>query len=343
MSSKLILCFACVLGYTQSSQPRLERQLSGTTRRLQAVSPVSEQVVWVSGTGGTWGLTTDGGATWHTAVVPDADSLEFRDVHGVDARTAYLLAAGPGAKSRIYRTVDAGATWQLQFKNSDTLAFYDCFAFWNARAGLAISDAVNGVFPLIRTSDGGRHWYMRFSMPAATTGEGAFAASGTCVATLGDSLAWVATGAGEKAHVFRTTNRGVTWLRATTPIVHGSATTGHTSAAFRTARDGIAVGGDLADTLTVGRDYVVITRDGGASWSAGGALSFAGAAYGAAFVPGAGATVVAVGPRGASWSTDGGQSWQPLDSLSHWSVGFASPQAGWMVGPQGRITKITLP
>jgi photosystem II stability/assembly factor-like uncharacterized protein len=303
---------------------------------------VNERVVWVSGTGGTWGLTTDGGATWHTAVVPEADSLEFRDVHGVDERTAYVLAAGPGAKSRIYHTVDAGTTWQLQFRNSDTLAFYDCFAFWNARAGLAFSDAVQGQFPLIRTADGGRHWYRRSGLPPASDGEGAFAASGTCVTTFGDSLAWIATGAGPLARVLRTRNRGVTWRAVRTPMAHGTPTRGHTGIAFRTARDGIAVGGDLGDTATVGMENVILTADGGATWTLGGALSFAGAAYGVALVPG-GTSAVAVGPRGASWSTDGGQSWQPLDSLSHWSVGFASARAGWMVGPAGRITKITIP
>jgi len=323
--------------------PILEPQTSGTTHRLQAVSVVNDRVVWVSGTGGTWARTLDGGATWQTGVVPGADSLEFRDVHGFSERVAYLLAAGPGQKSRIYKTLDGGRRWLQQFQNPDSLKFYDCFSFWNANTGFAISDGVNGRLPVLRTTDGGGHWTMSAASPHAGKGEGAFAASGTCVATLGDSLGWFATGAGDTAHIFRTRNRGRSWLSATTPIAQGSATSGHSSVAFRTPLEGIAVGGDLADTLLARPDNVIISHDGGATWTNGGRLTFVGPAYGGAVVPGTPATVVAVGPRGASWSVDGGVNWLPLDTTSHWSVAFAGKAAGWMVGPQGRITKVRLP
>ena len=93
--------------------------MSGTTERLQAVSPVNSQVVWASGTGGTYALTTDGGETWVSAVVPGAETLEFRDVEGVSAEVAYLMAAGTGTDSRIYKTEDGGATWTLQIQNTD--------------------------------------------------------------------------------------------------------------------------------------------------------------------------------------------------------------------------------
>jgi photosystem II stability/assembly factor-like uncharacterized protein len=339
MLNLVSICAHLLIQPAQTPKPTLHSQSSGTTQRLQAVSVVNDTVVWVSGTGGTWGLTSDGGATWRTAVVPGADSLEFRDVHGVDARRAYLLAAGPGDRSRIYATTDGGATWLRQFQNAVPEAFYDCFAFWTPDAGLAMSDGVNGHFPVIRTADGGRRWEPVEPGPVATTGEGAFAASGTCVATWGDSTAWIATGAGERGHVLRTHDRGATWWRATTPIVHGSPTRGHTSIAFRSARVGLAVGGDILDTATVGANYVIRTLDGGASWTVGGTLAFAGAAYGAAFVPSTD-TAVAVGPRGASWTPDGGRTWQPLDTVSHWSVAFAPSGTGWMVGPRGRITRV---
>lgn len=334
---------AAALAAAQTATPTLERQTSGTTQRLQAVSPVSATVVWVSGTGGTWGLTTDGGASWRMGVVPDADSLEFRDVQGFDARRALLLAAGPGDRSRVYQTVDGGATWQLRFLNTEPDAFYDCFAFWDGRHGFALSDAVQGALPIARTADGGRQWRLDADPPAAVAGEGAFAASGTCVATWGDSTAWIATGAGAAARILRTQDRGVTWSAVTTPVVQGTPTSGHATVAFRSARDGLAAGGDLVDTASRAAHRVVVTADGGVTWTAGGAVTFPGAIYGAAFVPEAAGSVVAVGPRGASWSRDGGRSWEALDSLSHWSVAFAPGATGWMVGPQGRITRIRWP
>lgn len=321
------------------SGPTLQDLVSGTTQRLQAVSVVNEKVVWVSGSGGTFGVTLDGGASWRTGIVPEADSLEFRDVQAFDGKTAYLLSAGTGTNSRIYRTVDGGVNWAIQFVNRDSAAFYDCFAFWDRQSGLAWSDAVDGRFPYVITADGGETWRRRF-VDSATTNEGAFAASGTCVITLGKDAAFVATGGGQVARVFRTDDRGLTWQSAPTPVVHGTRTTGLTSVAFRNMTDGIAVGGDIAKNDTSASE-VVRTSDGGVTWTLGGRPTFTGPAFAVVYVPGTSATVVAVGPKGASWSADEGQSWQPLDSLDYWSAGFAGKAGGWLVGPGGRITKVT--
>ena len=212
--------------------------------------------------------------------MPGADSLEFRDVHGFDARRALLLAAGPGDKSRAYQTTDGGATWQLRFLNSEPEAFYDCVAFWDDSSGLAVSDAVRGVLPVLRTADGGRQWTVIPSSPAALNGEGAFAASGTCVATWGDSTAWIATGAGPQARMLRTSDRGATWSAVVTPIVQGKPSSGHTSVAFRSARDGLAAGGDLADTVGLAPRRIILTTDGGTTWIVGGIPTFIGAVFG---------------------------------------------------------------
>ena len=206
--------------------PSLTPQVSGTRNRLQAVSPVSARVVWASGVGGTYALTTDGGATWRAAVVPGADSLEFRDVEGVSERVAYLLAAGPGDRSRIYRTDDGGRSWSLQFVSRDTSAFYDCFAFWNERSGFTMSDAVDGRFPVVRTTDGGAWSDIGDRLPSAQPGEGAFAASGTCTAALEERYGWIATGAAARARVLRTTDRGDSWSETATPIAQGGETRG---------------------------------------------------------------------------------------------------------------------
>ncbi len=315
----------------------LTPQSSGTTARLQAISVVSPTVAWASGTGGTFVLTLNGGKTWLTGKVVGADSLEFRDIQAVDAKTAYLLSAGNGTRSRIYKTTDGGVNWQIQFINQEPEAFFDCFAFWDKESGLAFSDNVRGVFPILRTSDGGQRWEDVTTGPAATKGEGAFAASGTCVAVHGSHRAWVATGAGEQARILFTPDRGNTWKSWTTPVLQGTATTGLTSVAFKSAEIGMAAGGDIGKPD--GPGSIILSRDGGATWSPGGQPTFAGAVYGVAYVPGTTGTV-AVGPKGASWSADDGRSWQALDSLSYWSVGFSDKKVGWLVGPAGRITKV---
>ena len=69
--------------------PVLTAQTSGVEARFIGISPVDENTVWISGTEGTYARTTDGGTTWHAGVVPDAGALQFRDVHAVDAETAF--------------------------------------------------------------------------------------------------------------------------------------------------------------------------------------------------------------------------------------------------------------
>lgn len=158
----------------------LVEQASGTLELLQAVSVVDRDVVWVSGHGGVYARTTDGGRTWVAASVPGADSLEFRDVHALDSHTAWLLAAGSGDRSRVYRTDDGGGSWTLQWTNPEPEGFYDCFDFWDGRRGVLYGDAVDGALRILITVDGGRSWQRvpASSLPAALPGEGGFAASG---------------------------------------------------------------------------------------------------------------------------------------------------------------------
>lgn len=309
--------------------------------RLQAVSAVNDDVVWVSGVAATFVRTVDGGRTWDATVVPGPADLQFRDVHAVSADTAFLLSSGNGDASRIYRTVDAGESWTLQFVNADEEAFFDCFDFWDARNGLAYSDAFNGELVVIRTTDG--ETWQRIppsGLPAARGSEGGFAASGTCLVVGAGRRAWIGTGAGDTARVIRTTDAGDSWTAVEVPIVSGSGTSGIFSLTFFDQRSGLALGGDLADTTGFSQN-VIATGDGGRTWTVVGQPTFAGVVYGSAAVPGAPSpTVVAVGPNGISYSVDGGMTWLSLDSSSHWAVAFASVDAGWAVGPEGRIMKI---
>ena len=94
-------------------------QVSNTSALLIAVSAVTDSIAWVSGSGGTWLRTIDGGTTWQVGKVPGADSLQFRDVHAIDADHAWLLSIGNGASSRVYYTADGGTNWTLQFTNQD--------------------------------------------------------------------------------------------------------------------------------------------------------------------------------------------------------------------------------
>ena len=258
---------ACVLlisavGAAQSFVPLT----SHTTESLRGVHAISPSIAWASGTHGTYLRTTDGGQNWTPAQVQGAEKVDFRDVEAFSADEAFLLSAGPGDQSRIYHSSDAGAHWALQFTNSDPSGFYDCFAFWDREHGIAIGDPVNGRFELLITSDAGAHWtpLPDQSRPQALPTEGAFAASGTCIAVQGLQNVWFATG-GPAARVFRSTNRGQTWQVAETPIAHGSASSGIFSIAFRDAQHGLIAGGDYQHPDADGPNLAA-TNDGGATW-----------------------------------------------------------------------------
>ena len=77
--------------------------------------------------------------------------LDFRDVEAFDANTAYVLSIGEGENSRIYKTIDGGKNWKLQFKNTNPKAFFDAFAFWDEKHGIAMSDPVDGKYLLLET------------------------------------------------------------------------------------------------------------------------------------------------------------------------------------------------
>lgn len=363
---------------SKDRQPTLTPQSSGTSSGLIAISPVNSRVVWASGRDGTFTVTTDGGDTWKAGVVPGAEALQFRDVQGVSAMVAYLLSIGNGTDSRIYKTIDGGSTWTLQFQNQNPAAFYDCFAFWTRKRGIAHSDSVNGVFPDLRTTDG-MIWQDDNNLPPALPGEASFSSSGTCVATQGERNAWIATGGSTTARVLATRDGGDTWKAYDTPLV-SSPSAGAFTVAFRDSRHGVVGGGDL-DPSDPNNAAMAISSDGGKTWKLTNKPAITGAIYGLAYArgvgdddeeigehdgghaiqggpdrePGAsesgrdrghgeherGGAVVVTAPGSAAWTPDEGTTWFTLPGVTgYWAVAFASPKTGWLVGTEGRILKI---
>jgi photosystem II stability/assembly factor-like uncharacterized protein len=322
--------------------PSLTEQISAVGATLQAVSPLNDSVAWVGGHQGVILRTTDGGRTWVKLRAPGGDSLQFRDVYAVSRDSAYVLSAGPGAASRIYRTADGGISWDLQFLNRDSSAFYDCFDFWDATHGIALSDAVGGRLLLITTADDGSHWVPLPPevRPQAAPGEGGFAASGTCLVTAPPGDVWITTGSRGLGKVYRSADRGRHWSDVVLPLAPGSQTAGAMTLAFRDSLHGVALGGDLAAPDAY-RDNIARTEDGGRTWTSGGRPPFAGPVFGSAYLPGDPPALVALGPNGAALSRDDGRTWTALSALGYWAVG-AVGRRGWMVGPGGRITRLDL-
>jgi photosystem II stability/assembly factor-like uncharacterized protein len=312
-----------------------QQQTFNSDADFRGLCVVSAKVAWVSGTKGTYGRTTDGGRTWSVGKVPGAAKLDFRDVEAFGESTVYLLSAGPGEDSRIYKTADGGKTWILQFANPDREAFFDAIAFWDDKNGVALSDPVKGQFQLIVTDDGGANW-KRLSakhLPSALPNEGAFAASGTCLVTHGKNDLWFCTGGAKTARVFHSMDRGQNWTVSETPIVAGAESAGIFSIAFRDRNHGMIVGGDYRKPNDSGAT-AAITTDSGKTWT----LIDRPFSY-RSCVAWAKDRWVTVGTSGSNFSQDNGLTWKPLDLKNYNSVAFTSTGEGWAVGPSGRIAK----
>ncbi|HEV3306870.1 MAG TPA: hypothetical protein VGZ91_10565 [Candidatus Sulfotelmatobacter sp.] len=272
---RLVYLPLIALLFVSSALAQLARQTqsSNTTESLRGVSAVSQQIAWASGTHGTYLRTTDAGRTWIPAQVPNAGTLDFRGVVAFSADEAFLMSAGPGDQSRIYHTSDAGQHWQLQFTSSNPKAFFDSIAFWDSTHGIVLGDPVPDdsgqlKFQLLITSDG-QTWapIPSSQLPPAIEGEGAFAASNSCLALLpgSDSNIWFATG-GKVARVFHSADRGRTWQVFETSITHGPESAGIFSIAFRDSNHGVIAGGDYKHPDQDGPN-LAFTNDGGKTWT----------------------------------------------------------------------------
>jgi photosystem II stability/assembly factor-like uncharacterized protein len=322
-------------------------QTSGIDTNLRGVSAaytsdakgVPVPVVWVSGSNGVILRSLDEGKTWKRLHVADGDTLDFRGIVAFNGTTAYVMSSGEGEKSRIYKTTDGGETWKRQYTDKRNPFFLDALACWSEKECLALSDPVDGKFLLLHTADG-EHWNAlpSDSLPAALTGEGAFAASNSSLALSSRDEFYFATG-GTTARVFHTADLGLNWTVTETPVAHGKPSAGIFSIIHRYFADTnqpgtlLVVGGDYQTPAQDAR-VCAYSTDGGKTWhlskqGPGGYRSAVGALDNFTFF--------AVGPNGEELSRDQGAHWKHTDSLNLNAITFLDGQHGWAVGPKGTI------
>jgi hypothetical protein len=224
--------------------PKLQVLTSGTKTSLRGLSVVNDEIVWVSGSNGTVGRTTDGGKNWKWFSVKGFEKNEFRDIEGFDATTAVIIAIGEPAY--ILRTVDGGSSWKVVYENKTKGMFLDAMEFWNEQSGIVIGDPIDKKFFVIRTFDGGKTWQEvpGANKPVADTGEACFAASGTNIRALDNDEAVFVSG-GLASNVF------IRDQKIHLPVIQGKESTGANSIAVwdRYKRKGgdqlVVVGGDF--------------------------------------------------------------------------------------------------
>jgi photosystem II stability/assembly factor-like uncharacterized protein len=331
---KIIILLLTIFLFAAIAHAQWQKQSVDTKASLRGLSVVTENIIWASGTGGTFLKTTDGGKNWTVGVVPGAEKLDFRDVEAFDANTAYLLSIGEGESSRIYKTTDGGRNWKMQFKNENPKAFFDAFAFWDKTHGIAMSDPVDGKFLLLRTDDG-ETWKVigGEKMPNALGGEAAFAASGTCLITKSKDTVFLVSG-GNAARIFRSDDRGLSWSVYDTPMTKGTPGSGIFSILMRDRRSGLIVGGNY-ETPNMITANLAFTSDGGKTWTPGDGLN--GYRSGVAYLDRH--LLIAVGASGSDISSDNGKTWKNLDRENYNSIQGHPKNVVWAVGANGLVAK----
>jgi len=329
---------------------------------LRGIAAPADGIVWASGSGGVVLRSRDAGLTFHR-VDPVANSLlDFRMLAAFDADHAWAGSAGPWAESRLYETLDGGATWAERLVNDDPAGFWDALGFWDAAHGLVVGDAVDGYLTVLRTDDGGATWerVAEAALPASPTlvldvgegvaaepiGEVCFAASNRSLALGANGEAWIGTG-GSVARVWHSVDWGRSWTAAETPMRHGDPAAGIFAVAMDGYGGGVVVGGKF-DAPGDEAGTAAFTEDSGKTWHKAqrpptGYRSAVAPVPGLASSLGVATTWIAVGTSGASFSTDGGRKWQDLNGLALNALAVdPNRRVVYCVGPKGRFCVIPL-
>ena len=150
---------------------------------LRGLAPVDQNTAWVCGSHSALFRTIDQGKSWtsHPIVelknlTPTSPPVELRSIHAFSAER--VIVATAGTPCRIYRTDDAGTTWNCVFEHPAKEAFIDGLRFYNSQQGIAFGDPVDGKVMVLRSDDQGQSWkQIQLESLSVRDGEAGFAAS----------------------------------------------------------------------------------------------------------------------------------------------------------------------
>tara|TARA_R110002049_G_scaffold71370_1_gene183858 strand:- start:12301 stop:13344 length:1044 start_codon:yes stop_codon:yes gene_type:complete len=317
------------------SKVEIETLLEDSLLSIRAIEILNDGNLAFAASKGVYGMYDQRKKMWQTSAQRhDSLDLQFRAV-GHTATDFFMLSIASPAL--LYRTGNAGKM-ELVYKEEADTVFYDSMDFWNDLEGIAIGDSLGGCLSIIITRDGGETWTKLSceNLPKAEEGEGAFAASDTNIAIVGNK-AWVATTHG---NVYCSSDKGISWEVIKTPMIQDEPTEGIYSIAFYDEQNGFAIGGNYTkpDNNVANK---MRTTDGGKTWKLvanGQTPNFRSCVQ---YMPNRnGKELAAIGFKGIDFSDDSGESWKHLSDEGFYTIRFLNDSVAYAAGA-GRISKLT--
>ncbi len=250
----------------------------GATQFVNSIHAVDSMVVWATVRDSSNAVpalravtSVDGGTTWTIKTMNNAAGYNPGGIFGLTAQKAFAAmfrAGGPGG--RLLRTINGGTTWQNAIPTAFPSAnggFGNFVCFFDQNIGITMGDPTTSLptntgFEVWRTTDGGTTWARlpAASIPAPSSAneyglvDDYFMLGNTC---------WFGTTSGR---VYKSIDAGLTWTVATTPYAtNNEAISG---VAFTDANNGIGfTTGDAVAGTPHTTDDLVVTTDGGATWT----------------------------------------------------------------------------
>ncbi len=321
-----------------AQKPMVEVLTSGTKTSLRGLSVVNDNIIWVSGSNGTVGKSTNGGKNWKWMKVNGFEKTDFRDIEAFDANTALVM--GIGEPAYILKTNDGGESWKIVFENKTKGMFLDAMDFANNQNGIVVGDPIDGKAFIATTNNSGNTWEILqagHNQSRIDSGEAFFAASGSNIKLFTNGEYFLVSG-GLRSRLFH--NTGVSDL----PLLQGKETTGANAIDIfdngmprKPGSRMIIVGGDFnADSLTTSNCFY--SNNGGKTWHA---PKTPPNGYRSSVEFLSKKDVLTCGLNGVDYSSDGGKNWRSVSTEGFHVCRIARiGTTVFLAGSNGRIARL---